>query len=97
MVDVRTPAARSTDPVTSHEAAEHMTKTGKRQAQQAKVLKALKKFPGRTSAELAGRAKLDRYMVARRLPELVTGLKAKRGDVRQCRKGGRNAVTWYPV
>lgn len=97
MVDVRTPAARSTDPVTSHQAGEQITKSGTRKAQQNRVLRALKRFPNRTSAEIANRANLDRYMVARRLPELATAGKAKRGDARTCRINGRNAIVWNPV
>lgn len=67
---IETPAARATDPVTSHIAAEEVTKSGLRGRQQKEVYEALRKFPGRTSAELAVVACLDRHAVARRLPEL---------------------------
>lgn len=93
--DVRTPAARATDPETSHLAAEIMTKSGVRAHQQRQVLSALREWPGRTSAELASNAGMDRYAVARRLPELVP-LFAFRGGSRACAVSGRPAVTWWP-
>lgn len=48
-----TPAARATDPVTSHEAAEHITESGTRASQQHLVLGAVERWPACTSAELA--------------------------------------------
>jgi len=95
--DIQTPAARNSDPETSHLAAEEITKSGKRKAQQQKVLNAVKKFPNRTSAEIANRSKLDRYAVARRLPELATAGLVKRGNARQCRINHRQAIVWSPV
>lgn len=93
--DVRTPAARSTDPGTSHAAAEAVTKSGVRAHQQRQVLAALREWPGRTSAELASNAGMDRYAVARRLPELCPTF-AFRGGSRACAVSGRPAVTWWP-
>lgn len=92
--DVRTPAARATDPDTSHTAAESVTKSGVRAHQQRQVLAALRQWPGCTSAELAKHAHMDRYAVARRLPELVP-LFAFRGGSRACQISGRPAVTWW--
>lgn len=94
--DVRTPAARSTDPESSHIAAESITKTGVRAHQQRQVLAALRQWPGSTSAELARHAHMDRYAVARRLPELVP-LFAFRGATRACTTNGRPATTWWPL
>lgn len=94
--DVRTPAARSTDPGTSHAAAESVTKSGVRAHQQRQVLAALREWPGCTSAELAQRANIDRYAVARRLPELVPTF-AVQGPARRCAISGRPAVTWRPA
>jgi hypothetical protein len=45
---IETPAARNTDPVTSHEAAEHHTRTGKRAYQQSLTVAAVRAFPGKT-------------------------------------------------
>jgi len=95
MPDIRTPAARATDPGTSHAAAEAITKTGVRAHQQRQVLAALREWPGCTSAELASNAGMDRYAVARRLPELCPTF-AFRGGSRACAVSGRPAVTWWP-
>ena len=92
--DVRTPAARATDPDTSHTAAEAVTRSGVRAHQQRQVLAALRQWPGCTSAELAQRASMDRYAVARRLPELAPEF-AWRGGSRTCGVSGRPAVTWW--
>ncbi len=92
--DVRTPAARATDPDTSHAAAAAVTKSGVRAHQQRQVLAALREWPGCTSAELARHACMDRYAVARRLPELVPAF-AFQGATRRCACSGRPAVTWW--
>ena len=93
--DIRTPAARSTDPETSHLAAEVMTKTRVRPHPQRQVLAALREGPGRPSAEGAQPASMDRYAVARRLPELCPTF-AFRGGSTICSISGRPAVTWWP-
>jgi len=65
------PTARKTDPPTSHDAGEAHAASGRRAAEQQRVLEALRQcLGGVTSDELADWAGLDRYMVARRLPEL---------------------------
>ena len=94
---VATPAARATDPNASHDAAEHMTATGRRAYQQTVSAAAVLRHPGLTSNELSKRAKLDRYMLARRLPECETGGAVKRGPERRCSVSGRLACTWWPV
>ena len=93
-LNVQTPAARTTDPVTSHQAAQHMDQTGKRASQQREVLAAVREHPGLTSAELARATGLDRYMLARRLPELAPA--AVKGDPQRCQVTGRHAMTWWP-
>jgi hypothetical protein len=62
--------ARNSDPSSSHDSAAHVAKKGIARRQCEAVLAALKLRPGRTSNELADEAGLDRYVVARRLPEL---------------------------
>lgn len=64
------PRARNADPRSSHEAAAAIKRSGAAKAQASIVLEALKRYPMASSAELAQFAGLDRYMVARRLPEL---------------------------
>ena len=90
-------SARHTDPVTSHMAAAEIEAGGKAQAQRETVLSALSAFPGCTSAEIAEYAKLDRHMVARRLPELRVSKQATKGNIRECRAHGTMAATWWPA
>ena len=93
------PKARRTDPVTSHEAADHAEATGTIGYQQECVAALVRQHPGNTSAELAtvGFPGLDRYAIARRLPELVRLGKVRRGEIRVCSESGRRAVTWEVV
>jgi hypothetical protein len=95
----QSPIARRRDPETSHEAAEHITNSGKRASQQNAVLDLVRRYPGHTSAELAVRGLsglIDRWTVARRLPELRSAFLVKNGDKRKCGETGSNALTWYP-
>jgi hypothetical protein len=91
--NVDTPRARRSDPETSHEAAARVAP--KLRAQQQTVLDALARYPGSTAVELASKAGLDRYLVSRRLPELVP-THAKRGRPRACTVAGTAQTTWYP-
>lgn len=93
---IETPAARGTDPETSHEAAEHVTKTGARAAQQRMAANAVDCYPGLTSMELAVRTGLCRFMLARRLPECRTAGTVRMGIARPCSRTGRTAHEWHP-
>lgn len=97
-IDVRTPAARATDPVTSHMAAENLTQSGVRCKQQAEVLSAIWCNEGCTAHELAKRTGLDYYKIMRRGAELrLAGVvKENRFDKRRCTVSGRMALTWWP-
>ncbi|MFW6340673.1 MAG: MarR family transcriptional regulator [Wenzhouxiangella sp.] len=90
------PASRRTDPQTSRGAEAEINATGERAKQQKVVLQMLHRYPGRTSRELATVTGLDRYLVARRLPELEPEL-ARRGEAKRCSVGGRAAITWWPA
>lgn len=92
-----TPAARATDPESSHLAAEGVTANGQRGAQQQAVLAAVRRWPGLTSAELAQRMGVSRYVPGRRLSELETAQKVRKGEIRRCAIGNRSAVTWWPA
>lgn len=97
-MSIETPAARATDPVTSHEAAEHVTRSGIREAQQRNVRALVQRNPGCTSRELSILSTaLDRYQIARRLPELETARRVTKGLPRVCTITGRRAVTWWPA
>ena len=95
--DIRTPCARATDPVTSHMAAEHMTKSGARGMQQYHVLRAIEQYRGHTAHELAEMALLDYYAIMRRVGELEVAGRIKRGEKRRCTVSGRTVLTWWPT
>lgn len=88
--------ARTTDISTSHEAARHVVDSGLQQHQQACAIVAVRQNPGLTSAELAAATGLDRFMLARRLPEALADGLVFRGEARKCDISGRRACTWFP-
>lgn len=89
--------ARSTDISTSHEAAMQVVSGGLQTLQQDHAVGAIKAHPGLTSMELAKATGHDRYMLARRLPELLEDGRAWRGPKKPCAVSGRSACTWWPV
>lgn len=89
--------ARSTDPQTSHEAAEKLVSSGALTKQMTLVLDVLRKHGPCTSAELAERSGLDRYVVARRLPDLQKRQRATKVTARVCSVGGNKATVWKAV
>lgn len=91
----RNPIAANDDPETSHEAAREVTSSGERDRQAQLVLDHVRVWPGRTSAELSQGHELDRYVFARRLPELARLGFIKRGIARRCTATGRRAITWW--
>jgi hypothetical protein len=92
--------ARSTDPESSHEAARVMNESGKARAHREMAIDMVWKYPGNTSRELAGLpdcpGELDRYELARRLPEAECEGQVKKGPKRKCKVAGTLAVTWRP-
>jgi len=89
--------ARTSDPITSHETADWITRSGIRSAQCQRVYDALRAHPGRTSAELARWMGCDRYIPGRRLPELRREGLAAQGIKRNCHVKGRASMTWWPL
>lgn len=91
--------SRRSDPRSSHEAGERMRQSGALGDQQAQAAAAVRAWPGRTSHELAELAHMDRYMLARRLPECerMEPRKVARGEIRACSVTGRSAMTWWPA
>lgn len=92
-----TPAARNTDPVSSHLAATEVTVSGEREAQIMQVAMEVKNYIGYTSRELANITGLDRYMLARRLSDAEKQSLVKKGPQRKCSIADRMAITWYPI
>ena len=88
------PAARSSDPISSHEAAEAITDSGKRQTQAMLVYLAVLATPNHTSAELAKMHGFNRHMVARRTADLEHSDKIEKSGMRKCEVNGGKAVTW---
>lgn len=97
MMRIETPAARATDPETSRQAETEHTASGARAAQQQLAAQAVRSYPGLTSLELSKRTSMDRYVLARRLPECETGRAVRKGQARRCAVSGKTAVTWWPV
>lgn len=89
--------ARNTDPATSRDAAAELVASGRQALQQQEVLAAVRARPGLTSAELAQASDLDRYAVARRLPELERRGLVRRDGPRPCAVMSRMALTWWPT
>jgi hypothetical protein len=94
------PLAANADPATSKFAARAHIATGQHGRQCALVLELVRRFPFHTSRELATFAAeegIDRFTIARRLPDLQgDGLVAKSG-VRECAVGGKASVTWVAI
>ena len=92
-----TPIARNTDPESSHIAAREITYSGSRASQQIRVLEAVTNYPGNTSHELSFKIGMDRYQIARRLPELESNGFIQKGQLRKDRINDRMVVTWWPA
>jgi len=84
--------ARTTDPITSHRAAEGAKTFAKSQCEQ--VLAALTKHPYTTTRELSELAHIDRYTVARRMPTLERNGLVVRAGIRDCSISGKSATAW---
>ena len=90
------PIVHANDPITSHEAAEEITRSGRRKTDATLVLTAVQQLPGSTSTELATAIPaLTLYAVRRRLTDLHHSDKVRQGDP-QARHGERKQVTWWP-
>ena len=96
-MNIQTPAARNTDPVTSHLAAQAVTESGSRQSHNQQCLKEVRKNPGASSAKIAKATGLDRHEAARRLSDL-NGISVEKGEPARCKLcKGKLCVTWWPI
>ena len=91
---LRQPIAANADPETSHIAGRQITESGKREGQLLGVLALVKRYPRSTSLELSHKGGFDRYIIARRLPELAAAKLVDRRAPRVCTVGNRPATTW---
>lgn len=94
--------ARQTDPSTSHEAAAN--NAPRLNAQAARVLSLIERYPGHTACELAQRETRDpaayvraRYMISRRASELRAMHLVRSGTPRRCTVAGSNQMIWYTI
>ncbi len=81
-LDLFHPMARRNDPLSSHDAANEHERSGGAQCQRDQVLKLVCRFPRSTSKELSSYGRVERHMVARRLPELEREGRIARIDTR---------------
>jgi hypothetical protein len=91
-----TPAlSHRADPDTSRQAADKLQESGRLTGQRKAVLDGLRQHDGSTSAELAHAMGCDRYLTARRLPDLAREGHVRQGPARTCRVRGSECVTWW--
>lgn len=83
------PRARRTDPLSSHAAADKAERDGTIGRQAREALRLVREFPGRTSKELSRLSGMDRYALARRLPELE-----RHGYVKRTEEGAKEVQWW---
>ena len=91
------PASHRSDPHTSRQAEAAITASGQRQTQAEIVLEAVNAHPGLTSAELTRHIEMDRWQIARRLPDLEANGLVKKGKPRLCNLKRKLSVIWWPV
>jgi len=82
---------------TSKEALEEFVRSGAAARQMRVVIELVMEHEGWTSLELGALGRLDRYQIARTLPQAERAGAIRRGDPRMCRIGNRRALTWWPV
>lgn len=86
------PAARSSDPMSSHLAALNHGRSGKAESNRQRVTDLVYQHPGLTSKQLATHCEdLDRSEIARRLPECED-----RGLVVSQGRETKKEITWWP-
>lgn len=99
LIDV--PRSRTTDPDSSHIAADHIKACGALAAQQDIVFRFIRLHQHLTTRELArayaraygGNEEKHNQMFHRRCPELE-GIRLKTGESRKCRISGRTCQVW---
>lgn len=89
--------ARCTDPVTSHEAAAAVEAIGGAASQRDRCLQVVRATPGRTAAEIARAADMERHVPSRRLPELRDAGLVRNDGARICDVTGTRSMLWWPV
>lgn len=88
------PLAHRADPLSSFQAGDRALKSGKIKGQVRLCLLGVRRWPGRTSAELAVLLGISRYDTARRLPLLMNRGLVVKGPSRLCTACRTVCVTW---
>jgi len=96
-VELRGAIARTSDPITSHIAADAFTASGKRLAQAEIILTYVRRHPGLTAGEYGVMTGLGRVAVGKRLPEIRDAGHITQGDHRKCSQDGTQQMTWWPA
>jgi len=98
------PICHTNDPETSRIAAEQHTESGKQTRNAEMVLALVAGSPGRTAIELWANASTGQQNalkepqeVRRRLTDLESAGRIRKGDARKCSRRGTLQVTWYAV
>ena len=89
------PASHRNDPATSRQAEAAITQSGARQTQAELVLDLVREHGGLTSAELTQFCDLDRWQIARRLPDLEANGLVIKGNARRCTITNKASVVWW--
>lgn len=88
------PAARTSDPATSHKAAARITRSGSRERRMDFFARIVRETPGLTAAELADRHGVQQYEASKRLSDAFRAGLITRGVPRACSVTGHEAFTW---
>ena len=91
------PAARRSDPATSHSAARDGEASGKFNSHRALALRMVRRYPGSTATELEFIAGVFPGTIRKRLVELETDELIEKGITRPCGQTKRPVQTWRPV
>lgn len=91
--------SRRTDPATSREAAERVTRSGSSASDRAAILMVVRRKPGLTAGEIAAELGwgTDNVRVSRRTAELVDNGAIAQGSPRMCAIKGSRMIQWFPV
>ncbi len=96
------PAARTTDPITSHQAANEVRRNGQAKSDADEIYRVLSVHYGMTAGEIA--AKLGgneknwtNVRVTRRTCEMEEEGRIRRGPARECRAKWRRMISWWRV
>lgn len=96
MIPEENPIARTSDPVTSHDAAAQVTDGGERQRMMRVAADGLLLWPGLTAKELEAKLGYSDGAIRKRLNDLRLKGEAHTGPARKCTLTGKLAMTWHP-